>query len=267
MNSSATSLPRRRGRRLLAAPAALGLVLGLSACTIGEADDDDNATAAPQTSVAESAAPAEDPADTDAQAPSGGVDQLILTAADAPELGLQPVPAEDIAGGLDAIGSITQDVRVEPERCADFNQDALLEQAEPGSMAIQAGQIGETAFAVAVTTRSDDLPERAAQIEDCPVMTVTFPLEGMEMVSESTNTLLDLEAPEGVRDFAAVLQASSMDMMGQTIASENLMITGTVRGIGVSVTATSPVAGIPAEVRTKAMEAFSTQVQKIRDAS
>lgn len=267
MNSTVSSLPRRRGPRVLAASAVLGLALGLSACTIGEADDDDaTATGAEQTSVTDSATPSEEQAEPGDDAPDAGVDDLILTAADAPELGLQPVPAEDIAGGLSAIGSLTQDVRVEPEHCADFNQDALLENAEPGSMAIQSGQIGESAFAVAVTTRFDDLPERATQIEDCPVMTVTFPIEGMEMVTESTNTLLDLEAPEGVRDFTAVLQASSMDMMGQAITTENLMITGTVRGIGVSVTATSPAGEISPQVRDTAMDAFTAQVEKISNA-
>lgn len=265
MTSTVASLPRRRGRRLLAGTAALGLALGLSACTIGEGDDDDNAT--PQSSVTESAAPAEEPADTDADAPSSGVDGLILTAADAPELGLQPVPAEDIAGGLDAIGSLADSVRVEPEHCADFNQDALLEQAEPGTMAIQAGQMGETSFAVAITTVADELPERAPQIEDCPVTTVTFDLEGQELITESTNTLVDLDAPEGVQDFAAVMQDNSMDMMGQAINNGNFMITGSLRGIGVSVTATSTTGGITPEVQAAAMDAFTKQVAKIRDAA
>lgn len=265
MNLTVTSAPRRRGRRLLAASAALGLTLGLSACTIGEADDD-NGTAAPQTPATDTA-PAEEPADTDAQPPVGGVDDLILTAADAPELALQPVPAEDIAGGLSAIGGLTENVSVEPEHCADFNQDALLEQAEPGTMAIQSGQVGETAFAVAITTVVDELPERAPQIEDCPVMTVTFALDGQELVTESTNTLVDFDAPEGVRDFAAVMQDNSMDMMGQPVENGNFMITGSIRGIGVSVTATSASGGISPEIQDAAMDAFTKQVDKIRNAA
>lgn len=267
MNSTVTSVPRRRGRRLLAASAVLGLALGLSACTIGEADDDDNGTAAPQTSATDTAAPAEEPADTDAQPPTGGVDSLILTAADAPELALQPVPAEEITGGLSAIGGLAENMRMEPEHCADFNQDALLEQAEPGTMAIQAGQLGETAFAVAVTAVADELPERAPLIEDCPVTTVTFSIEGQEFVTESTNTLVDLEAPEGVRDFAAVMQDNSMDMMGQPVENGNFLITGSIRGIGVSVTATSTTGGISPEVQDAAMDAFTKQVEKIRDAA
>lgn len=266
MNSSVTSAPRRRGRRLLAASAALGLTLGLSACTIGEADDDDDGTAAPQTSAADTAA-TEEPADTDAQPPTGGVDDLILTAADAPELELQPVPAEDIAGGLSAIGGLTENVTVEPEHCADFNQDALLEQAEPGTMAIQAGQVGETAFAVAITTVVDDLPERATQIADCPAMTVTFAIEGQELVTESTNTLVDLEAPEGVSDFAAVMQDNSMDMMGQPVENGTFMITGSIRGFGISVTATSATGAIGPEIQDAAMDAFTKQAAKIRDAA
>lgn len=264
MNATAAALPRRRARRLLAATAALGLTLGLSACTIGEPREEaggDNATAVPQTSTPEAtteAAPG---------APTAGVDALVLTAADAPELGLQPVPAEDIAGGLDMIGSITAGVTVEPENCADVNQDSLLAQAEPGTMAIQAGQMGETAFAVAVTTVADGLADRAAQIERCPVMTVTFPMEGQEMVTESTNTLADLDAPEGVEDFAAALQDNSMTMMGQAVRSGTLVITGSVRGIGISVTATSPTAQITPEAQSVAMDAFARQAAKVRDAA
>lgn len=267
MNSTVTSAPRRRGRRLLAASAALGLALGLSACTIGEGDDDDKGTAAPQTSATDTTAPAEESVDTDAQPPAGGVDDLIITAADAPELALRPVPAEDIAGGLSAIGGLTENVRVEPEHCADFNQDALLEQAEPGTMAIQSGEVGENAFAVAITTVVDELPERAPQIADCPVMTVTFALEDQELVTESTNTLVDIDAPEGVRDFAAVLQDNSMDVMGQPVENGNFMITGSIRGIGVSVTATSTTGGISPEIQDAAMDAFTKQVDKIRDAA
>lgn len=266
MSSTVTALSRRRGRRLLAASAALGLALGLSACTIGE-QDDTATTQTPTSGAADAAAPAEESVDAEVQPPSGGVDDLILTAADAPELGLQAVPAEDIAGGLDAIGSLSDSVRVEPEHCADFNQDALLEQAEPGTMAIQAGQLGETSFAVAITTAADELPERAPHIEDCPVMTVTFDLEGQEMVTESANSLVDFDAPEGVRDFAAVMQDNSMEMMGQAIDNGNFMITGSIRGIGVSVTATSLSGVITPEEQAAAMDAFTKQVAKIRDAA
>ena len=58
-------------------------------------------------------------------------------------------------------------------------------------------------FAVAVTTIDEGLADRVGQIERCPVMTVTLPIEGQEMVTESTNTLLALDAPEGVEEHQA----------------------------------------------------------------
>ncbi len=268
MNSTATSLPRRRGRRLLAAAAALGLTVGLSACTIGEeVDDDATTTAAQQTSTADATPGAEEPADSGDSMPVTPVDALILTAADAPELGLQPVPTEDIAGGLSLVDSLTEGVTVEPAHCADFNQESLMEQTEPGTMAIQSGMVGDTVVAVAVTTLTDELPERANEVANCPVMTVTMPIEGMELVTESTNTLLDLDAPEGVRDFSAVRQDSTANVMGQAVSTGNLMITGAVRGIAVSVTATSPTGEITPEVQATAMDTFVRQVAKIRDAA
>ena len=212
MTSSATTLPRRRGRRLLAASAALGLALGLSACTIGEVDDDAAATdtsATQQTSATGSAEPTEAEADSEA-APATALDQLILTAADAPDLGLQPVSPEEIAGGMDMIGGLTEGLKVEPPHCAEFSQDTLMAQSEPGTMAIQAGQKDDIAYAVAVTTVIDGLPDRAAAIEDCPVMTVSFPLGegGQDLVTETANTVLDVEAPAGVENFVAVQQDS-----------------------------------------------------------
>ncbi|MCT1863891.1 hypothetical protein HMPREF3086_12685 [Dietzia sp. HMSC21D01] len=265
MISGVTSASRRRGRRLLAASAALGLALGLSACTIGESDDDNDGTTAQQTSAAETTTSAEESAAADK--PAGAVDELVLTAAEAPDLGLQPVPAEEIAGGLSAIGSLTENIQVEPARCAEFNQDALLEQADPGTMAIQAGNVGETSFAVAVTTVAAELPERATQIEDCPTMTVKFGADGQEVVSDATNTLVDLDAPEGVEDFAAVLQDNTTELMGQRVENGNFMVTGAVRGIGVSVTATSNSGPVSQEVQDAAMDAFTKQVAKIRDAA
>lgn len=273
MRITSTTSPRpRSGRaltRALAATAGLGLALSLTACTIGEASDDDDTAAATtqQTSASESAAPAEEPADSGDTMPGAPVDELVLNAADAPELGLQPVPAEEIAGGLSLVDSITEGVTVEPAHCADFNQESLLEQTAPGTMAIQSGQAGDTVVAVAVTTLADELPERANEVENCPVMTVTMPIEGMELVTESTNTLLDLEAPEGVRDFSAVRQDSSANVMGQTVTTGNLMITGAIRGIAVSVTATSPTGEITPEIQATAMDTFTKQVAKIRDAA
>ena len=274
MTSSAITLPRRRGRRLLAASAALGLALGLSACTIGEVDDDTAATdtsATQQTSATESAEPtASTKAEADSQAaPATELDQLILTAADAPDLGLQPVSPEEIAGGMDMIGGLTEGLKVEPPHCAEFSQDTLMAQSEPGTMAIQAGQKDDIAYAVAVTTVIDGLPDRAAAIEDCPVMTVSFPLGegGRDLVTETANTVLDVEAPAGVENFVAVQQDSSMDMMGQNVTSGNLIVTGTVRGIGVSVTATIPAGEVSPEAQTTAMDTFVKQAEKVRAAA
>lgn len=250
--------------RVLAASAVLGLTLGLGACTIGEGDDDEGgATATP--AATGSAEPAES-ADSGTAPPAGDVEQLVLTAEDAPEVGLQPVPADEISVGMDALGAFTSDVRVEPERCADVGQDGFGEQTEPGAVAIQAGQVGATSYAVAVTRVPEGLRGRAQQIEDCPVMTVAFPLRGEEMVTETQNSLLDLDAPEGVEHFAAVVQDNSMDMMGQSIRTSNVMITGVVRGLGISVTAAGTGGPVPDEGRDAAVELFAAQVEKVRSA-
>lgn len=260
--SPPTSRPFRS--RVLAACAVLGLTLGAGACTIGGGNDDEGDTT-PTTSAAGTAEPAES-ADSAAAPPSAGVEQLVLTAEDAPEVGLQPVPADEIAGGMDALGAFTSDVRVEPEQCADFGQDGMGAQSEPGAMAIQAGQMGATSIAVAVTRVVDGLAERAQQVEDCPVMTVAFPLQGEEMVTETRNSLLDVDAPEEVEDFAVVVQDNSMDMMGQSIRTSNVMLTGVVRGLGVSVTAAGTDGPVSDEARDAAVELFRAQAEKIRTA-
>lgn len=264
MRSTITSPSRRHGRRVLAASASLGLALALSACTIGGGDDGEGG-ASPTTAAAGSAEP-EEPGDAGSTPPAPEVEQLVLTAEDAPEVGLQPVPADEIAGGMDALGAFTSDVRVEPEQCADLSQDGLGAQSEPGAMAIQAGQLRDTSIAVAVTRVTEGLPARAQQIIDCPVMTVTFPLQGEEMVTEATNSLLDVDAPEGVEDFAAVVQDNSMDMMGQTIRTSNVMITGVVRGLGISVTASGTDGPISDEARDTALGLFAAQAEKVRNA-
>lgn len=271
MTSTVTSLPRRRGRRLLAVSAALGLALSVSACTIGESDDDKAAagsTSTEQSATAESSASADadKAADSGGDAPAAGIDELILNSTDAPELGLKPVPAEEIAGGMDALGALAQDVKVDPPHCADLNQDALTAKAEPGTIAIQSGMQGQTPFAVALTTSPEGLPQRAGEIEKCPVMTVTIPIEGQEIKSETTNTMLQDKAPEGVEDFAAVLQDTSMDIAGQAMNSGTVMITGTVRGIGVSVTGTSAIGELSPEAQAQALDVFAKQVEKIRNA-
>lgn len=279
MTSTVTSLPRRRGRRLLAVSAALGLALSVSACTIGESDDDKAAagsTSTQQSAAADSSTSADadenadssKAADKDAgdNAPAAGIDELILNSTDAPELGLKPVPAEEIAGGMDALGALAQDVKVDPPHCADLNQDALTAKAEPGTIAIQSGMQGQTPFAVALTTSPEGLPQRAGEIEKCPVMTVTIPIEGQEIKSETTNTMLEDKAPEGVEDFAAVLQDTSMDIAGQAMNSGTVMITGTVRGIGVSVTGTSAIGELSPEAQAQALDVFAKQAEKIRNA-
>ena len=267
MRSTSPVSPRPRRARVAAASVLLGLTVGLGACTIGEGDDDEggDSPTTPGTSVAGSAEP-DGSADAESPPPPADVEQLVLTAEDAPDAGLQPVPADEITGGMDALGAFTSDVRVEPQQCADIGQDGMNAQAEPGAMAIQAGQVGETSIAVAVTRVTDGLPGRAQQIEDCPVMTVAFPLRGEKMVTETQNSLLDLDAPEGVEHFAAVVQDNSMDMMGQSIRTSNVMITGVVRGLGISVTAAGTGGPVPDEGRDAAVELFAAQVEKVRSA-
>lgn len=241
---------RRYGRRALAASAALGLALSLGACTVGETDDD-NATTAQST--------------PEAGAPEAPLDQLVLTSEDAPELRLQPISPEQITGGMSAIGDLTADMRVEPEHCADMNQDAMLEQAEPDSLALQSGVVGTTSYAVALSRVTDHMEARDQLIEECPEMTVVIPAEGQEFSTRTVNTPLDLEAPEGVDNFSAVSQDSSLDVMGQEVRSGTVLLTGTVRDLGVTVTVTSESGDVPEDARAAAMDAFATQAEKIRN--
>lgn len=264
MPNTFTSPSRRPGRGVLAASAVLGLALSLTACTIdGAGNDDDEAPVAATTSATVTS---DQPETSVPDAPEVGVDQLVLNAQDVPELGLAPVPAEEIAGGVDTLGELAAGIRVEPAHCAEFSQDALLAQAEPGVMAIQAGQSGDTAYAVSVTTLTESLPESGRLVEDCPTMSVTIPLEGTEMTSQATNTLLPLEAPEGVEHFTAISQENSMDMMGQQVRTGNILLTGVVRGIGISVTAANGTGTVPDASRDAAMDAFARQVEKVRNA-
>lgn len=263
MRLTVASLSTRRSGRVLAASAALGLALSLTACTIGDTEDDDEVATAEPTSQAVTSDQAEDEAPA-SDTVAAGVDQLILTDEDMPELGWRAVPAEDVSGGFEVLEGFADGVRVEPEHCADIGQEALLAQTEPGAIAIQAGQLGDTSYAVAVTTVTEDLPGRADQVEDCPVMTVTFPMGDEELTTEAQNSLLDLGAPDGVDEFAAVSQDSSMDMLGQEIRTGNVIITGIVRGIGVSVTAAGTGGPVTDEALDTAMEIFTAQVEKIR---
>lgn len=262
MRPTIWSSPRRAGRRALAATAALGLAVSLTACTIGEVDDDN---AAATTTSAPAATPDEQPAAAPG-IPDVGVDALVLNADDVPELGLAPVSAEEIAGGVDALGEIAAGVRVDPERCAEFRQDAFLEQAEPGVMALQAGQSGQATYAVSVTTVTTSLPERGQLIEDCPTMEVTVPIEGTEVTTRAENSELPLESPEGVEHFAAISQTSSMEVAGQELTTGTVLLTGVVRGIGISVTVANATGQVTDAERDTAMDAFTVQAEKIRTA-
>lgn len=263
MRPTLLSSPRRAGRRALAATAVLGLAVSLTACTIGEVDDDE---AAATTTSATAVTSEEQPGDGDPETPDAGVDALVLNADDAPELGLTPVSAEEIAGGVDALGDIAAGVRVDPERCAEFRQDAFLEQAEPGVMALQAGQSGQATYAVSVTTVTTSLPERGQLIEDCPTMEVTIPIEGTEVTTRAENSLLPLEAPEGVEHFAAIAQTNAMDVAGREFVTGTVLITGVVRGIGVSVTVANATGEVTDTERDTAVDAFARQSEKIRNA-
>lgn len=274
MPTTPTLRSRRPRRRVLAATAALGLALGLTACTIGEGDDDEAATAgsaaqstapAASTPAQEQAAAGADTSDTP-DTPDTPVDQLVLGDQDAPGLGLVPVSPEQLTGGIDALDQLTAGMRVEPEHCADFSQDAFLSQSEPGVMAIQSGQTSETQIAVAVTTLTSGLPDLERMLGDCATMTVSIPMQGAQVTSESRNTLLPVDAPAGVEEFAAVSQDSTMDMAGQTVRTGTVMLTGVIRGVGISVTATSGTGPVSAGVKDTALDTFVRQVVKIRSA-
>lgn len=270
MRISSTSGPL--GRRVLAVSAGLGLAFALTACTIGEtSNDDDEAAAGPTTSATTAVRPSEEPAPAPAPAAESGtpgtpVDQLVLSAQDAPELGLVPISAEEISGGMDTLSGLAENMRVEPAECADFNQDAVLDQAAPEVLALQAGQTDQFPISVGVTRDLAGIPERTAQIEDCPTMTITMPLQGMEVTAEASNTLLDFEAPEGVEQFTAMSQETSMDLMGTPIRSGNVMITGMLRGVGMSVTVTGAEGPVSDSARDAAMAAFVKQAEKVRAA-
>ena len=269
MRLSTTSRPLRH--RVLAASAGVGLAFALTACTIGETNNDDESAAGPTTTATSAAQSAEDstapPTPTeDTGTPDIPVEQLVLNAQDAPELGLVPISAEELSGGMDALSGLTEDMRVEPAECADVNQATAMEQTAPGVLAIQTGQADQTPISVGVTRDIGDIPERSAQIEDCPTMTITMPIQGTEVTAEATNVVLGYEAPEGVEQFTALSQETTMDMMGTPIHSGNVIITGTVRGVGVSITATGAQGPVPDSAREAAMAAFVTQAEKIRNA-
>ena len=126
--------------------------------------------------------------------------------------------------------------------------------------------VGDTSYAVALTRVIDEMAERHRLIEECPEMTVVFPVEGQEFTTRTVNTPLDLDAADGVKDFSAVSQDSSMDMMGQEIRTGTVLITGTVRDLGVTVTVTSGTGEVSEEARNAAMDAFVKQAEKVRAA-
>lgn len=262
-------------RRLLAATAGLGLALSLTACTIGEVDDGadtatDAAAATSESSTIEASpskpSSTEAPGPDDDAAPDVPMDQLVLNNEDAPQLGLAPVSPEEISGGIDTLSGIAEGMRVEPEQCAEINQDAVMSPDDPGALAIQSGLSGQTPVSVAVTTEADGVPGRAAQIEACPTMTITLPFGDQEVTADSTNTMLPFEAPEGVENFAAFTQETSMTVADTPLATGNVMLTGTVRGIGISVTAIGAEGPVPDEARDAALDAFVAQAEKIRAA-
>ena len=195
-------------RRLLAATAGLGLALSLTACTIGEVDDGadtatDAAAATSESSTIEASpskpSSTEAPGPDDDAAPDVPMDQLVLNNEDAPQLGLAPVSPEEISGGIDTLSGIAEGMRVEPEQCAEINQDAVM-------------------------------------------------------------------SPEGVENFAAFTQETSMTVADTPLATGNVMLTGTVRGIGISVTAIGAEGPVPDEARDAALDAFVAQAEKIRAA-
>lgn len=268
MNRTVAPLPRRRGRRLLAASAVLGLALGLSACTIGEVDDD--GAVGRQSAVTGPTDPAEATAGGGGQVggdtPAVGLDQLIITAADAPEFDLQPTDVPQFIDAMSSIGSLTAQSRIEPAHCAEANLGSLIDQADAEALAIQTGRMGAMQVAVLITSNADTMSAQADQAEACPVITFTVPLGEMEATVRSSNSTVDLTPPEGVRDFAATLQDSVTTFMDQTSTTQSLTLVGTVRGIGISVSSTNPAGAITPEEQAATLGAFTRQAEKIRAA-
>lgn len=57
-----------------------------------------------------------------------------------------------------------------------------------------------------------------------------------------------------------------MDAGGQEVRSGSLLITGTVRDLGVTVTVTNGSGEVSAEARDAALDAFARQAEKVRAA-
>lgn len=133
-------------------------------------------------------------------------------------------------------------------------------------VALQAGQTEQFPVSVGVTRDLAGIPDRSGQVKDCPTMTITMPLKGVEVTAEARNALIDVDAPEGVEQFTAMSQETTMDVMGTPLQSGNVMITGTIRGIGVSVTATGAEGPVSDSARDTAIATFVKQVDKIRAA-
>ena len=90
-----------------------------------------------------------------------------------------------------------------------------------------------------------------------------------EALDTSTDTVLRTRqrlVEEGVEHFAAISQSNSMELMGQEMLTGNVLITGVVRGIGVSVTAANGAGPVSDAERDTAVGAFAKQVEKIRNA-
>ncbi|HHX83921.1 MAG TPA: hypothetical protein GX694_01050 [Actinomycetales bacterium] len=271
MRTSTLTTARPLRHRALAAVAALGLAASLTACTIGETGNDDEG-AADQTTAQDQGADgaSEDGADApgadSGDAPDVPVEELVLNAEDAPELALVAVPAEELEAGVSAMGGIAEGARIEPPECSAFNPTALDAQKDPGTSAFQHGRSGDAVVGVTVTTMPDGLKGQRDLVENCPEVTVTMPVEGGEVQMATRNTPLPDEAPEDVEEFAAVQQESTIDMGGEEQPTTSIVVTGIVRGIGISVSTTPIDPAATDAARQVAVDAFAKQVDKIKAA-
>lgn len=284
------------GRRVMAAAAALGVAVTLTACSPG--GDDGEGAAADQSSSAGadgsgenpgSAAGSEDPAagaggtgedgaETVAEepgsapegrpagAPDTPIEELVLGGQDAPEYSLVTVPASQLAESVKAMSGFADGAKVEPPHCADLNQSTMEAQAAPGTTALATGTAGQAPVSVAVSTVTKGIEDQRGMAERCPSMTMTLDMEGAQATVESRNTIEDVPAPAGVEHFVAISQESSANIAGQTQTTSGYTVNGVVRGIGVTVSTMGANGPTSPEARDAAMALFTKQVEKIRNA-
>ena len=200
-----------------------------------------------------------------AGAPSQPIDQLLLTGGEAGEFGLTPVPASDIADSVKAMSGIAEGAQVNPPECADFNANAMAAQTAPGTTALATGQAAGAPVSLAVTTVTSELSKQVDLVKRCPEMDITLPMQGGELKNHSSNRTFDTPAPQGVDNFSAIEQESTVTMAGQTQTAHVVSINGVVRGIGVTVVTQNPNGPVSPEAKQAAVDLFNKQAEKIKN--